>query len=87
MPQPMDIVKHIQSWLKKRFGGTYKNTGDTLAHGDQDNFTDCGILAASTAAHDIFDDNIWNPNTKHLHRLDWFIKLSKAHIEYVCTLS
>ncbi|KAF8814343.1 hypothetical protein BYT27DRAFT_7250099 [Phlegmacium glaucopus] len=83
MPPPTDILKYIQLWLKKCFGGTYKNTGNSLSHGDQDNFTDCGILATNTATHDIFGDSLWNPNTKCLHRGHWFIKLSKAHIEYV----
>lgn len=85
MPPPKDALKYIQSWLKKRFGSTYKDMGDSLSHGDQDNFTDCGILAANTAAHDIFSDDLWNPEAKVLHRLHWFIKLSESHIKYVHT--
>jgi hypothetical protein len=69
-----------------RFGDTYKNTGNSLSHGDQDDFTDCGILAANTAAHDIFGDSLWNPDTKGLHRVHWFVRLSEAHIKYVRTL-
>ena len=86
MPVPKDALKSIQSWLTKRFGSTYKNTGDMLSHGDQDNFTDCGILAANTAAHDIFADKLWSPEMKALHRVMWFVNLSEAHIDYVRTL-
>lgn len=86
MPAPKDALKSIQSWLKKRFGSTYQNTGDMLSHGNQDNFTDCGILAANTAAHDIFADKLWSPATKALNRAMWFVNLSEAHINYVRTL-
>ena len=57
-----------------------------LLHGDQDNFMDCGILAANTAAHDIFADKVWSPEMKALHRVTWFVNLSETHIDYVCTL-
>jgi len=29
---------------------------DSLAHGNQEDFTDCGILMTNTAAHDMFHD-------------------------------
>ena len=86
-PAPKDALKSMQSWLKKRFGSTYKNAGDMLLHGDQDNFTDCGILAANTAAHDILADKVWSPEMKALHRVTWFVNLSEAHIDYVHTLN
>ena len=86
MPPPNDIIKYILSWIKKRFGDTYKDAGNSLSHGEQDDFTDCGILAANTAAHDIFGDSLWNPDTKGLHRVHWFVRLSETHIEYVRTL-
>lgn len=85
MPPPKVAIKQVQTWLKRRFGKEFKSTGDSLAHGDQEDFTDCGILMTNTAAHDMFDDTLWTYERKAIERANWFIRLSKAHIEDVRT--
>jgi hypothetical protein len=85
MPPPKATLKQVQTWLKKRFGKEFKNTWDSLAHGDQEGFIDCGILASNTAAHDIFGDALWTYERKAIERVQWFIRLSKTHIEDVRT--
>ncbi|KAH9979551.1 hypothetical protein BGW80DRAFT_1442528 [Lactifluus volemus] len=66
---PMDIIKKLQWWLKKRLDGPFKNLGDGLEHGRQDDMSNCGILCANTAACDIFeDDDLWTTETKALKR-------------------
>jgi len=52
-------------------------------HGRQEDFTDCGILAANTAAHDIFNDQIWTPETKPVERMKWFLALARIHMKDV----
>lgn len=69
----------------KRFGKPFKNTGDSLAHGRQEDFTDCGMLTANTAAHNIFNDELWTKDRKNVERARWFITLSEAHIKEVHT--
>lgn len=74
-------------WLKKRFGKEFEVTGDSLGHGNQEDGTDCGILAANTAAHDIFGDKLWTVGQKMLQRAQWFVKLSTSHMDEVRTFT
>ncbi|KDR78516.1 hypothetical protein GALMADRAFT_209010 [Galerina marginata CBS 339.88] len=60
------LLFFLYTWKKKSIG-------------DQDNFTDCGILAANIAAHDIFADKPWNPETKARHRVEWSIIPKRVH--------
>jgi hypothetical protein len=55
MPAPKMVVKKLQWWLKHRFGKTFKVIGNQLEHGKQD-WTDCGVISANTAAHEVFRD-------------------------------
>lgn len=87
MPPPKTAIKQVQTWLKQIFGKEFKNTSDSLQHGKQDNFTDCGILAANTAAHNIFGDDIWTNEIKSLARVEWFRILGISHIKDVRTRS
>ena len=57
--------------------------GDTLIHGEQDNATECGILTANTAAHEIFNDELWGAEEKADERACWFNVLRDVHIEEV----
>lgn len=86
MSPPKVAMKVIRSWTKKTFGVEYKNKGDALVHGNQNNYTDCGILAANTVAHDIFGDELWVPGNQTLERLRWFLCLGNLHIEHVCII-
>ena len=83
MPPPKIAMKKIQWWLKARFGKEFKDLGDSLEHGLQDDYTSCGILTSNTVAHDVFGDEIWTCENKFLERVKWFVILSEAHINDV----
>lgn len=77
-------MKKIQWWLKHLFRAIFKDQGNTLSHGIQRDFTDCGILCANTAAREIFENEIlWKPKRKRLERVVWFNTLVKKHIDEV----
>ncbi|PPR07227.1 hypothetical protein CVT24_010170 [Panaeolus cyanescens] len=84
---PSPIVKKIQQWSKVRLGVNLKNIGDVLAHGRQEDYTDCGIAAVSTAECEVFPDlettEQWSSTTKEKHRLRWFADLTERHISMV----
>ncbi|KAG6819326.1 hypothetical protein H0H93_012927 [Arthromyces matolae] len=81
MPQPKAMIQKIQLWLKKRFRGPFKDLGDAMEHGQQDDYTDCGIVSANSAANEIFHDcPLWTPERKVAERIEWFIALCKAHV-------
>lgn len=85
MKLPKEVMKKIQWWLNARFGTHFKDLGDNLAHGKQEDFTDCGILCANTAACEIFEGKeIWRQDIKGQERAKWFLTLAKKHMKEVC---
>lgn len=88
MSPPKEIIRKLQWWLKHRFGTTFKNVGNQLEHGKQEDWTDCGIVSANTAAREIFrDEPLWTVEKKQLERVAWFVKLCQAHIDDVSFLT
>ena len=88
MPAPNAIIRKLQWWLKQRFGAKFKDIGNQLEHGRQEDWTDCGIVSANTAAHELFGgEALWAVETKQLERVAWFVKLCRAHIDDVRFLS
>lgn len=85
MAKLKDAIKLIQNWLKKTVGSAFKVTGDSLAHGNQEDVTNCGILAANTAAHEVFGDPLWSPSKKILACATWFVQMCSLHIDDVRT--
>lgn len=84
MPAPKAIIRKLQWWLKCRFGEKFKDIGNQLGHGKQEDWTDCGIVSANTAAHELFrDEELWTVEKKQLERVAWFVKLCRAHIDDV----
>ena len=80
---PSDVIKKLKWWLKGRFKKIFKDLGDSLEHGSQNDWTDCGILSANTAAHEIFEDELWTGNTKQFERGKWFVTLVTKHMKEV----
>ncbi|KAF8164694.1 hypothetical protein B0H34DRAFT_670722 [Crassisporium funariophilum] len=78
---PKECMKKVMWWLKERIGKQFKDVGDELEHGEQNDFTDCGIVAVNTAAHEVFGDELWTDATKSRHCVQWFLMLAKKHME------
>jgi len=88
MPKPTKIIKKLRLWLETRFkDGKFTDKGDLLEHGNQEDFTDCGILCANTAAHEIFNDPVWTVSNKKTQRAQWFVTLIKKNIDEVSTIN
>lgn len=88
MPAPKAIIQKLQWWLKHRFGEKFKDIGNQLEHGRQEDWTDCGIVSVNTAAHELFrGEALWTVEKKQLERVAWFVKLCRAHIDDVRFLS
>jgi hypothetical protein len=83
MTAPKEIIKKLQWWLRRRFRGTFKNCGDTLKHGLQEDGMECGIVTPNTAAHEVFHDTLLACDRKVLERVNWFCMLWTAHVEDV----
>ena len=68
-------------WSEDRFGISLRDLGDVVPHGEQDNWTDCGIVAVNTAIHDIVDSHpLWTPQRKQVERVCWFLTLVNKHV-------
>lgn len=83
MEAPKEVVKKLQWWLKQRFKKEFADCGDQLEHGLQDDGFSCGIITTNTAAHDIFNDQLWTPKRKAVERVQWFMTLCQKHMEDV----
>ncbi|KAK7045865.1 Methionine--tRNA ligase, mitochondrial [Paramarasmius palmivorus] len=85
MKPPPETVKKLKSWLRHRFSDitTFKDLGDDMEHGEQLDATECGLVAVNTAAHEVFNDDLWSPVSKLGYRVDWFLKLSSLHMSEV----
>jgi hypothetical protein len=84
MSTPKAIIQKLQLWLKYHFGEKFKDLGNHLEHGKQDDWTDCGIISVNTAAYEIFRDEVlWTVRRKQHEYVTWFLKLCRAHIDDV----
>ncbi|KAF8228025.1 hypothetical protein L208DRAFT_1424582 [Tricholoma matsutake] len=72
MPPPKGIVKKLQWWLWKCFRGPFKDCGDFLEHGHQEDSTKCGIITPNTAAREVFHDELWRQDQKAVEHVNWF---------------
>ena len=83
MPRPRAVMKKLQWWLQKRFEKPFRELGDQLVHGKQENGTECGILTANTIAHMVFQDPLWVVHREEVERVQWFNRLVQVHIDKV----
>jgi len=80
MPPPKEIMRKLRWWIEKRFNKVFKELGDELTHGKQEDGTECGILTANTIAHEVFRDTLWTTGRKEVERVGWFNALTDVHI-------
>jgi hypothetical protein len=69
------------------FGVKFKDEGDKMRHGKQEDDWSCGICLPNTIAHDLFDEPLFHHKNRRLLRMQYFIKLAKAQLEmvsYIC---
>ncbi|KAF8232052.1 hypothetical protein L208DRAFT_1398037 [Tricholoma matsutake] len=75
MPPPKGIIKKLQWWLRKCFHGPFKDCGDVLKHGHQEDGTECGIKKPNTAAQEVFHDELWRQDHKFVEHVSRFQQL------------
>ena len=68
-----NYFKDVQIWLGERFGGKFKELGDTLPHGIQDDASSCGICTANTIAHAVLKDSIYQHASRSIYRAKWYL--------------
>ncbi|KAJ3965299.1 hypothetical protein EV361DRAFT_955152 [Lentinula raphanica] len=74
-PLPRKVVGHIQKWLQARHKGVFREMGNTLPHGMQNDGISCIPSSINTIAHGVFGDALWSQNTWRLDRIRWFTSL------------
>ncbi|KAF6746318.1 hypothetical protein DFP72DRAFT_1017300 [Ephemerocybe angulata] len=82
-PEPRSVIKQINLWLQERFSPEFRCDGNELPHGNQEDATECGIVATNAIAHDVFNDDLWTPSHKVGDRVQWFNYFAKTHISDV----
>lgn len=81
MPPPKEMIQKLCWWSEARLEITLHNLGDIIPHGVQDNWTDCGIIAANTAFRLIVNDEpIWMSENRCSERIRWFLILLRRHV-------
>ncbi|KAI0069334.1 hypothetical protein K474DRAFT_1714375 [Panus rudis PR-1116 ss-1] len=76
---PANLLKQMQWWLEKRFGGPFEEKGNVLRHGIQKDSISCGIIAMDTISHAAFGGILWTHGRKVAHRLKWFHIVTNEH--------
>ncbi|KAF8126404.1 hypothetical protein K438DRAFT_2146173 [Mycena galopus ATCC 62051] len=79
------FTPHLVKWLKSSFHGTFMNLGDMLPHPQQGDFVHCGIYAAHTLEHALFQTPLISYADCGTVRMAWFRifaskGLSRTHI-------
>jgi hypothetical protein len=84
MKPPKEVLKKLQWWLSACLRNIFKDLGNNLLHGKQEDYTDCRILCVNTAAYEIFEDEkLWQQDIKGQERAKWFLTLAKNHMNEV----
>lgn len=74
----MHAIKAIQGWLRREFGRTFDDCGNTLPHGRQNDSFSCGPGAINTIEHNLFGVEVLSHRTRRLWRLRYFNALVRA---------
>ncbi|KAK7025915.1 hypothetical protein R3P38DRAFT_2420002, partial [Favolaschia claudopus] len=69
---PHVIIRKTLWWLQGRFNKSFRDKGNILTCGTQNDGTSCGFIATNTLAHNTLGDDIWTPSLKIHDRLHWF---------------
>lgn len=77
---PPKFVQLLQVWLKQAFGKRFKNQGNILPHGVQDDGYSCAIITANTIAHAVLDRPLWCPAAAITERLTWFMRIASSQV-------
>jgi hypothetical protein len=65
------------------FGAKFKDEGDKLRHGKQEDTWSCGICLPNTIAHDLFDETLFHHTKCRLLWMWYFVRLARAQLEKV----
>ncbi|KAJ7790518.1 hypothetical protein B0H14DRAFT_2625957 [Mycena olivaceomarginata] len=66
------FTPHLAKWLKSSFHATFMNLGDMLPHPHQGDFVHCGIYAANTLEHTLFQTPLISYADCRTVRMAWF---------------
>jgi hypothetical protein len=75
---PTKFVGLLQVWLKQAFGKRFKNQGNMLPHGVQDDGHSCAMFTSNTLAHGVLDRPLLSAEKIVAERLSWFIRLAST---------
>jgi hypothetical protein len=78
---PTVVMNALQRWLQARFKGKFKDCGDSLEHGIQEDGFSCLVCSANTIGHAVFDDELWHMNRAAVVKVDWFQILIKCGVD------
>jgi hypothetical protein len=73
----------MQGWFKKEFGGSFTNLGNNLACPSQKDTFSCGPYLINTIDHAVFGTPLAIHNNRRLLRVQYFITLAKAQLDWV----
>ena len=65
------------------FGVKFKDEGNKLRHGKQEDTWSCGICLLNTIAHDLFDEPLFHHTKCRLLLMQYFVRLAREHLEKV----
>ncbi|TFY61180.1 hypothetical protein EVJ58_g4673 [Rhodofomes roseus] len=80
---PRLAISALQDWLHHDFGGRFRDAGNTMRHGLQEDDSSCGICMINTFAHALFGEELFRHGIRRRLRIQYFNILARAHGNYV----
>lgn len=84
---PKTELQALTAWLNSWSSARFADKGNTLAHGIQGDTNSCGIFAANTIMHAVFQNDLLTAGDVAFQRIRWFTAFADQILNKVCSKS
>ena len=77
------ICRGLDRWTKTLFHAQFKNSGDILRIGAQQDGTSCGVCVFNALEHEIFDTRLFTHDRRDFLQVQYFVDIMKLLLDRV----
>jgi hypothetical protein len=79
------ICRGLDHWTRIMFYAPFKNVGEVLPIGIQQDGISCGVCVLNALEHEIFDTRLFTHDHRNVLRVQYFIDIMKLFLDHVST--
>jgi hypothetical protein len=79
------ICRGLDRWTKSQFHAAFKNAGEALPIGTQQDGISCGICVFNALEHEIFNTHLFAHARRNVLRVLYFVDIMKLLLDRVST--